>query len=281
MNSALALLSVIFCTCHIGSVQAAEWNYTDQDAWKTVPGWYCAGMRQSPINIVRSSVVTNPELVELKLWNFDQYFNGTFINNGHTVRFDLAPGSPAALFQNHMGTYELQQFHFHWGDNDARGSEHWVNGEPTSGELHFVTKRTTGSSTTGNAYAVLGVFFTAQTSLPMTDSLQKLFNNIPPGVNNEHAVYGVRLSDFIPTHLEYYYYEGSLTTPPCSEVVQWFVLQYTTYVPSDFFAKLRLIQSSSGGSLNMNYRYTQPLNGRDVMTEPTCYVAAYNTGDQL
>ena len=281
MKTILIVLFSAFCATCCGSIvksSADDWSYKNQDAWRDVPGWNCGGMRQSPINIDTNNLVANADLADLKLWNFDQYFNGTFTNNGHTVKFTPASGSPAALFQNHLGTYELQQFHFHWGPNDQVGSEHKIDNSPTSGELHFVTKKTTGAASTGDAYAVLGVLLSGHTSLPMTPSLRELYNNIPIGVNAANAVHNVRLTDFIPANLEYYQYEGSLTTPPCSEVVQWFVLEINTFVPSEFLAKLRGIHSSSGGNLDMNYRYTQSLDGRQVMEEPSCRGEVYKTG---
>lgn len=281
MKSILFVLFGAFCaTCRGSMVKASsdEWSYKDQDAWRDVSGWNCAGMRQSPININTNSLVMNHDLADLKLWNFDQDFNGTFTNNGHTVKFTPADGSPAALFQNHLGTYELQQFHFHWGPNDQVGSEHNINGSPTSGELHFVTKKTTGAPATGDAYAVLGVLLSSHNSLPMTQSLRELYNNIPSGVNAANNVYKIKFTDFIPANMDYYYYEGSLTTPPCSEVVQWFVMRIKTFVPFEFLVKLRQIQSSSGGNLDMNYRYTQPLDGRQVMKETSCSGIPYTTG---
>lgn len=261
-----------FCAFRGGIVPvcAEQWNYTDQNAWKTVPGWYCYGARQSPINIRNSDMVIYRDLIDLKLWNFDQSYNGTFSNNGHTVRFDPAAGSPAVLFENHLGTYELQQFHFHWGDNSEKGSEHTINGEYSSGELHFVFKKTSGISTTGDAYAVLGVFLIESIWEPMPNSLGELYINMPVGNNDANSVHGVRLTDFLPSSLDYYHYEGSLTTPPCSEVVQWFVIRELLYMQSSFFVKLRSIQSSSGGSLTKNYRYLQPINGRQVMIQPNC-----------
>ena len=172
---------------------------------------------------------------------FNQSYTGTFINTGHSVRFDPAAGSPTALFQNHLGTYELLQFHFHWGATSYEGSEHTYNGKSAAGELHFVTKKTSGVPTAGDALAVLGVFLISDTSIPLTGSLKELVNNIPTVDHAAYSVEGVRLTDFLlpPQFMSYLHYEGSLTTPPCSEIVQWFVLRYPLRVPSVFLDSLR------------------------------------------
>ena len=69
----------------------------------------------------------------------------------------------------------------------------------------------------------------------------------------------------LPRNLSYYYYNGSLTTPPCSEVVQWVLLQNSVRVPEAFFDALRLTpKNANGTALELNYREDQPLNGRQV-----------------
>ena len=255
-----------------GSIVASQgdhdWDYTNQEAWKHVTGWNCDGIRQSPVNIDTNTLVLNTDLITPRLWNFEQYYNGTFTNNGHTVRFDPAPDSPTALFQNHLGTYELQQVHFHWGATNTRGTEHTTNGGGLSGEVHFVTQKITGLPTDRDALAVLGVFLIDHNLVHLTGSWQELYTNMPIGDHSANPVYGVRLDDFLPPNFtlgNYYYYEGSLTTPPCSEVVQWFVLGEPIYMSTDFTDKLRTVVGSTGGALTMNYRYTQPLRGRRVM----------------
>ena len=245
-----------------------DWNYTDQDAWKHVPGWNCDGIRQSPVDINLTSLLVNNELIDPILLNFDQSFNGTFTNNGHSVRFDPSPDSPEAFFQNHLGIYKLVQFHFHWGPTNAEGSEHTIDGGDESGELHFVCKKETGASTDGDAYAVLGVFLIGHMLIPLKGSWEELFYNMPIRNHDINPVQGVRLNEFLPrsfTLNRYYHYEGSLTTPPCSEVVQWFMLRSPVYVPKTFMNKLRNVEGSTGQALTMNYRYTQPLKGRRVM----------------
>ena len=251
------------------AIASVPWNYSDQEAWKSVPEWDCNGTRQSPINIDTNSLVTNNVTIDLRLTNFDKSFGGDFTNNGHSVRFDPASSAPKAVFINHRGTYEMQQFHFHWGNKSMLGSEHTINGQTYGGELHFVTRKTTGNSTAGDAFAVLGVLLVSDTSMSATGSWMELLNNIPTQNGNTSMVNGLRLTDFLPSDLSYYYYEGSLTTPACSEVVQWFLLRNTINVPSIFLDELRTnVTGESGTTLTMNFRMTQPLNGRQVVMHP-------------
>ena len=71
---------------------------------------------------------------------------GTWTNNGHSLQF--TPSNTRGMTVNvHGGTYELLQFHFHWGQYDYEGSEHRVNGKQYSGEMHFVHKTTARDAT--------------------------------------------------------------------------------------------------------------------------------------
>ena len=103
--------------------------------------------------------------------------------------------------------------------------------------------------------------------LRTTDTIwMELVNNIPHETGEFEIVHEVVLSDFIPNYKSYYYYEGSYTTPPCSQVVQWFVLRSALRVPQDFLNALRTtVNGEEGQPLTMNYPDTQPLNNRDVL----------------
>ena len=249
-------------------MDANSWNYNDLETWKSVKGWAGQGLRQSPINIDTGSLIKSPALVELKLTNFDKSLSGTWSNARNSIRFDPAPGSPSATFQNHRGIYELQQFHFHWGATSSEGSEHTVDGQAYSGELHFVTRKTAGNDTAGDAFAVLGVLLASDSSMPVTRSWKELLDNIPTQDQKINSVGAVRPTDLLPNSLGYYYYEGSLTTPPCSEVVQWFLLRTPLNVPSAFLDTLRsTVTGMEGQLLSTNYREPQPLNGRQVMVQ--------------
>ena len=93
----------------------------------------------------------------------------------------------------------------------------------------------------------------------------KLTDKIPRQATMFENVSGVVLSDFIPEDRSYYYYEGSYTTPPCSQVVQWFLLKNPIRAPSRFMDALHNeIRDREQGTLLTNFRDTQQLNDRDV-----------------
>ena len=266
---------VLTCLVALERAQAIDdiisWNYTDQVFWTTVDGWYCDGMRQSPINIVTNDVVMNDNLIDLVLINFDQSYNGSYENTGHSVKFTPNEGSPVASFRNHRGTYELLQFHFHWGSSSSEGSEHTINGQLYAGELHFVTQRSGTDSTEGDAFAVLGVLLTSDeqsTTADASETLMELRGYVPTESKTDMDINGVTPMDLLPDDLSYYYYEGSLTTPGCNEVVEWFLLRNPVSVPSDFLETLRTtVQGEDGEILDMNFRMTRELHGREVMVQ--------------
>jgi len=244
------------------------WNYSNQDAWKAVEEWTCGGRRQSPVNVITSSLTTNPSLVDLTLTDFDRGYDGNWTNTGHGLQFNPDTSSFVPTFGNHLGTYELLQFHFHWGTTSTVGSEHQVDGSTYGGELHFVTRKTTGSNTAGDAFAVLGVLLRSDSSLPQSGVWNTLAENIPSAKGDYEPLSGIQPTDMIPTNLSYYYYQGSLTTPACSEVVQWFLLRNAVNVPADFLQAMRTeVLDADGAVLQENWRDPQPLNGRRVMIQ--------------
>lgn len=268
---AFTLLICIFAFESVQAIENVSWNYFDQDAWKAVDAWDCNGMRQSPINIVTDNVEMGDNLIDLVLTNFDLNYNGDYLNTGYSVEFTPHEGRRHnAIFQNHLGTYQLQRFVFHWGSSDADGSEHTIDGTKYSGELHFVTKRADRNGNENDAYAVLGVLLSSDDSVNLTQSqnltLMELSHYIPTEFDSERNVHGVALADLLPDDRSYYYYQGSFTTPACREVVQWFLLMNPVSLPPDFLNSLRTtVEREDGRILDMNFRMIQDLNNRPVM----------------
>ena len=140
------------------------------------------------------------------------------------------------------GGSSLVQFHFHLP------SEHTVDGAASSMEVHFVHAAEEGD------LAVIGVLMEAGAADP---TIQSLWEAIPGSDESPAAVGALDPGTLLPEGRGYFRYQGSLTTPPCSEVVSWVVMTESisvSQVQVDAFAAL----------YPMNARPVQPLNGRDV-----------------
>ncbi|XP_070182930.1 carbonic anhydrase 2-like, partial [Littorina saxatilis] len=150
-------------------VTGAEWTYTGEhgvDQWaKDFPS-YCSGQSQSPIDLEASQVTYDSDLQPFTFSNFDNT-NGitwTLLNNGHAAQVSIGSGTMQVSGGSLGGTYQVAQFHFHWGSDSTKGSEHTVNGLAYPMELHIVCFNTKygnlgDSLANPDALAVLGFFF--------------------------------------------------------------------------------------------------------------------------
>lgn len=195
-----------------------------------------AGKTQSPINIVRGSSKTEG------LSPLSQSYQAspiTMLNNGHTVQFAYAPGSSLTLDGKE---YKLLQFHFH------TPSEEQIDGKNFAMDAHFVHKSAEGK------LAVIGLLFQVGAENP---NLKELWNKLPASGDTIKSSSTLSAKSFMPSDMSYWTFDGSLTTPPCSEEVKWIVLK-TPVTMSE--AQLKTFRSI----FPMNARPVQPLNGREV-----------------
>ena len=221
----------------------ANWGYSAADGaahWADISPDYEAckvGAKQSPINI--AAFKQNPDLQKLKVAY--QPAPLVVVNNGHTVQVNFPPGSK---FMSGETMYDLAQLHFH------TPSEHYMDGAPYPMEMHLVHKSEKGE------LAVVGIMMKLGAENP---TIQKIWQSIPASAGQENAPKDITISatDILPMQGMYYTYEGSLTTPPCSEGVKWHVLQNPIEISE---AQLRAFQ----GLFPVNARPVQPLNGRVV-----------------
>ena len=231
---------------------------------------FCITARQSPIDIITNNVREDESMTPLvfsSTWSTPASF-GSFINNGHSVQFTLNGSSPTTTTGTPVGGYEVVQLHFHWGNQSGQGSEHRVDGMQDELEIHFVHSRVGGGSDPGQSNAVVGVFAKEDNTMTVSGIWQQLDPTQVPNSQDSIAVSGITLSNFLPSNRDYYYYEGSLTTPDCTESVQWFVLKNRIKVPSAFLATLRSgVQGADGTQLVYNFRDVQAINSRVVMTQ--------------
>ena len=255
-------LSIAFCCAADG----INFSYDNQSAWRYLQGSEsCGGRRQSPIDIITSRTTTDANLRRLERRGWNGTVSGKLTNTGRTVKFTPDDSSVTVT---HLGEYTLRQFHLHWGNRTGVGSEHLVNGRAFDGELHFVHARTSppANANDGDANTVIAVFLRSS-STSAAGTVWEDFVDIPRFLQSRNVT-GIVYDNLLPTNLSYYYYNGSLTTPPCSEAVQWVVLQNPISIPAEVLQRLRQTPASYGNgsarNLTENYRNVQPLNGRSV-----------------
>lgn len=192
----------------------AHWGYTGHnspDSWGTLSPKYhtCSeGKNQSPIN-VRSSMDLDLEALDLS------YTKGSkeILNNGHTIQVNFEEGNTFVLDGI---TFELKQFHFH------TPSENNIEGKSFPLEAHFVHLDKEGN------IAVLALMFEEGAE---NAELAKVWEKMPKngGDKSELALADIA-SSLLPENKDYYRFNGSLTTPPCTEGVRWFVLKTTVSI---------------------------------------------------
>ena len=246
-----------------------EFSYENQTAWPDIPGSFCGNNRQSPIDIVTANVEEGSDLIELVFSDgWTTAVDGTLKNNGHSIQF--TPDSTTATTRNHKGTYDVLQFHFHWGETEGEGSEHRIDGDQYEAEIHFVhSKQGNSDSAAADANSVVAVFCNEDENLAATGIWEQLLIDgpLPVTFDTEVDLEGITFADLLPDNREYYYYAGSLTTPLCNEVVQWFVLKEPIKIPSSVLTALRTVQEDAEGTaLTENFRDVQELNDRTVQT---------------
>jgi len=164
----------------------------------------CAkGERQSPIDI-REGMAVDLEPIQFRY----QPSAFSVIDNGHTVQVNVAPGNSIDVGGRR---FELLQFHFH------RPSEERIDGRQFELSVHLVHKDSEGRQ------AVVGVLLGKGAAQPV---VQTVWNNLPLEKHQDiKARATLDPNDLLPQDRRYYTYMGSLTTPPCSEGVQWLVMR--------------------------------------------------------
>ena len=221
-----------------------HWSYEGEGGphnWGKISKKYLAcsnGKNQSPIAVESNSLLN----LDLPAIDFD-YRDSRFsiVDNGHTVQVNYLDGGSMTILGQR---YELVQFHFH------RPSEEVVNGKRYDMVAHLVHKNSKGQ------LAVVAVLLTLGEE---NRFIQTLWNHMPIEKKKpiEPPTAKVDLAKFLPANKAYFHYMGSLTTPPCTEGVAWYILQSPIEVSAgqvEVFSKMYA----------NNARPTQRMHGRLV-----------------
>ncbi len=221
---------------------APHWNYEHGHEgpghWAELDPAFetCAkGGRQSPVDI--------RDAVKADLPKLDFHYTTaapTLVNNGHTIQLNLPAGQSLTVGDK---TYELLQFHFHTPSEEA------LHGKRTAMVGHFVHK---------NAAGELGVIGLLMQPGKTNAAFAPVFAHLPrKGEKITVDDLALDLAAMLPEDKGYYSFEGSLTTPPCSEGVNWMVLKTPIQLGAEQIKAFRRIYSA-------NARPIQPLNGRVI-----------------
>ena len=242
------LLCVIALTALLLNTLAADihWGYSGDagpDRWGELSPDFalCAdGRAQSPIDIRDASAL---DLVDIE-FHYGESANKIF-NNGHTIQVNVDAGS--AIIYNGI-RYDLLQFHFH------APSEHTIDGEAAPLEIHFVHQ----DPNSGNL-AVVGILLTE--SANDNDAYAAIFDHLPAQVGEPEATgEPLSIAALLPEARAYYTYQGSLTTPPCSEIVRWLLLDDPVALSAQQIAAYRAIYDG-------NARPVQARGKRDLLRD--------------
>lgn len=222
------------------TARASDWDYADPASW----GGTCAsGMEQSPIDL---TLARPGRLNELRM-RYDSWALNVE-NNGHTVQVNVAPGSTLRVGDS---TYYLLQYHFH-----AR-SEHAIDGQLRPMEMHLVHMNKRGQ------LAVVGVMIRESHDNDENETLARILAAATHEVGKT-AVSGndIRTEELLPRNTEdYWAYNGSLTTPPCSEGVKWHVLKRSIRASHEQIEAFEHLMHHDG---HENRRPLQPINDRTL-----------------
>jgi carbonic anhydrase len=222
----------------------AHWSYsgaTGPEHWASEDPAFTlcgSGKHQSPIDIEQATTESLPA-IEFAY----QPVALTVTDTGHSFQVNVAPGSGGGITVGGEH-YDLVQFHFH------RPSEERFDGHAYAMVAHLVHK---------NAKGELAVVAVLIHSGQANAFLAPVFDHFPAKGTPEASVPGqtVNLGEFLPAKHGYYTFDGSLTTPPCSEHVRWFVLK-------------NAVQASAAQVQQFAARYphdarpVQPLNDRKL-----------------
>ena len=235
------------------SARPVHWSYEGEAGptnWGALSPVYALckdGVGQSPIALTSGAAGTGAT------WKFNYGSTGLtlahhehvdeLVDNGHTIQVKVEEGSTLTLNDK---VYTLKQFHFH------TPSEHTLDGKNLPMEMHMVHQDSAGG------FAVVSILF--EEGKPNAN-IAKLVANLPAAKGDTVTVANERLDlqVHLPSTEKAFHYVGSLTTPPCSEQVQWLVLQDRVTASPDQLAAFATL-------IGPNNRPVQALHTREVST---------------
>ncbi|KXZ50480.1 hypothetical protein GPECTOR_16g655 [Gonium pectorale] len=288
-----------------------------QTRWEGVDGtgkpWVCmTGKKQSPINLPTTKTISRIPRAHQTRWSYPNLVsNGSnieIINNGHTIQVEwlgaynaevdiTVPANPTdanritdvinMTYTDKATTVKATplQFHFH------ATSEHLIGGKIYPLELHIVHRVTDLPACASGCFTVTGIMFELTTAGDDNAFLKPILDNAPVRegtMNYLPAGDEIELGNLLPapTERDYITYEGSLTTPPCSEGLLWHVLTTPQKISLNQWRQYRNAVgmkdcvAKNGTTENHEHKHHRHLLAAEAETHPedwSCKVVAHGT----
>lgn len=256
------VIGISLLSAHPLAIASAEWGYKGNlgpDRWAELDPAFAlcgTGTSQSPINITKKTK-KSPHLLtvhyqpapmriiddgetDLLIGN-----KHAIVDNGHTVQLNFNPDQTHETFKYKNDEFKLIQFHIH------TPGENYFNNIQYPMEIHFVHQGEQGKA------AAIGVWVK---NGPPNATIQKIIDHYPKEHFKEEVIKGTSINpiELLPAKLDYYSFMGSLTTPPCSEGLQWIMMAHpVTASPKQIYLLRKLIAE-------INARPIQALNKRVI-----------------
>jgi len=227
---------------HNKHAHAVHWSYEGEGApehWGDIDPRFATcsnGVNQSPIDLTG---FTESELPAIT-FNYN-LISSDILNNGHAIQTNVKEGSSITVDGK---TFDLKQFHFH------SPSENNINGQSFPLEAHFVHASKDGK------LAVVAVMFEEGAE---NKALTELWAKIPQNVGDKHPIDAKDLDALLPKERDYYRFNGSLTTPPCTEGVRWLVMKKPVTLSKAQIETFKKVMH------HHNNRPLQPTNARVIL----------------
>ena len=247
MKTKFSLLALTILATGCATTQHSSkdnhWSYTGHEGseyWGTLNPKYSTcdkGVNQSPINLTEFIDSDLPSIgLTYKLGGHE------ILNNGHTIQVNYQSGSKLDV-NGHI--YELKQFHFH------SPSENHINGKSYPMEVHLV------HADTDDNLAVIAVMFEEGSE---NKTVKEIWRTMPEVAGNKKGLPSIVSVDrLLPVNQEYYRFNGSLTTPPCSEGVLWLVMKQPIAVSKEQITQFTDVMHQPTN------RPIQPVNARPIL----------------
>ncbi|GLV41192.1 Carbonic anhydrase 9 [Carabus blaptoides fortunei] len=253
---------------------------SEQLQWKN-ENFGCGGNLQSPI-FVNSSTAVPMGMPALEMIGYHTVLSGKLKlqNNGHSVALSMPEANNNYIYQPEIpyifgamldNEYQFEGLHFHWGETNNRGSEHILNDVRYPLEMHLIHRNKKYPTIEmalkhKDGLTVLAVFFQLrETKYKPLDIILHHLSSVKK--HNSDVIFNsnCKLESLLPEDTDIFYtYRGSLTTPPCSEVVTWIIFPDPILISFEQMDMFRLLKGTNELQLSNNYRHLQPLGSRKV-----------------